>query len=151
MAGLPVTAAAAKLAARTGPAHLDDQRAAAMLSLEVFDRLTAGETAADVAAAVSGRVAALRAACPPPAWSIPDGDPVDRRIDQLQPGDMIAGLWERGYGGGRHLVRTVCGPVAAVSERRDRREAGDWHTVTLTTGDQLEYQSHVWFAVHPHP
>jgi len=40
-------------------------------------------------------------------------------------------------------------PVAAVSDVRHRREAGDWVTITLADGTAREFPTHVWLAVYP--
>lgn len=121
---------------------VDDRRALAAAYLAVFDRLQAGETVPDI-------VATLTPITGTPAWELPtDREPEDVRVDRLQPGDLVAGEWERTYGGGRNLHRGFCGPVQHVSGVVNRREAGDWVTVTLTTGAAHEFQTHRWLAVY---
>lgn len=120
---------------------VDDQRALAVAYLAVFNRLAADERVPDIAATLTPITGT-------PAWTIPtDADLQDVRVDQLQPGDLIAGVWDNGWGK-RTLLRQFCGPVAHVSDVNNRHEAGRWVTVTLETGDRREFQTHRWLAVH---
>ncbi|MGK5677618.1 DUF3560 domain-containing protein [Actinoplanes sp. URMC 104] len=95
------------------------------------------------------------------AWRVPDREPV-RRIanrDQVRPGhddiiaiapgDLAVGFYERNFGGDERLVKSFCGPVATVSGVIDRRERGDFVTVTLVDGRETTVKTHTWFAVHP--
>jgi hypothetical protein len=100
------------------------------------------------------------------AWRMPDREP-ERRIAAktlfgrnrddiiaVQPGDLIVGFYDRGiaFSPGadtEQIVKSFCGPVTAVSEINDRREAGEWVTITLSSGQEATVQTHRWYAVHP--
>lgn len=140
--GLPVDASHVQLFAhRVDPTDVTTVRALAAASLAIHDRLVAGEAVADVAASLTpfGVV---------PTWTMPAGTPVDVRVDRVQPGDIVAGVWQNGFGG-RELWPHFAGPVAHVSDVDNRRERGDWVTVTLVDGTSREWQTHVWLAVFP--
>lgn len=139
--GLSVTATDAELAAFPEPGDVRGRRALAILCLAVFDRLEAGEPVPDVAAAVSPFAGGE------PAWTMPAGEPVSRRVDLLQRGDIVAGVYEHGIGS--RLVPSMVGPVERVGAVRDRRESGAWVTVRLANGAEYEHQTHVWCAVYP--
>jgi len=121
--------------------------------VDVYDRLAAGETAPDVKAAYEP--IAMEA-----AWRMPDREPVDRTavksiftrhrddIIAVEPGDLIVGFHDLGRGRGP-LVRTFCGPVAAISDVNNRREAGEFVTITLTGGQERTFKLPLWLAVHP--
>ncbi|MEU7905275.1 DUF3560 domain-containing protein [Actinoplanes sp. NPDC049118] len=121
--------------------------------VDVYDRLAAGETAAEVKASYEPIELAA-------AWRMPDREPVRRAavksffkrdrddIIAVQPGDLIVGFYDRGYGKD-HLVRGFCGPVAAVSAVNDRRESGEFVTITLASGQERTFKLPLWFAVHP--
>ncbi|MEU4220373.1 DUF3560 domain-containing protein [Actinoplanes sp. NPDC026623] len=121
--------------------------------VDVYDRLAAGETAAEVTASYEPIELAA-------AWRMPDREPVRRTavksffirdrddIIAVQPGDLIVGFYDRGYGKD-HLMRGFCGPVAAVSEVNDRRESGEFVSITLTGGQERTFKLPLWFAVHP--
>lgn len=153
--GLDLGAGDAELAAA---ARLDErdvagQRDLAARYLAVYDQLAAGVPVADITAALTPDQAT-------PAWQLPtDREPEDRRTGplsgwrgddgrQVQPGDLVKGFYDRGFTG-RTLIRSFCGPVAAVSEVNHRREAGDWVTITLADGTEREFQTHIWLAVYP--
>jgi len=139
--GLSAAASDAELVAfRDGVEDLAERRRLALAYVAVYDRLSAGEDPAGVAASLSPEGE--------PTWRMPAGEPVDRRIDQLAEGDIVAGLWDTWFGT-RRLLSGFCGPVASVSDVDRRGELGDWRTVTLVTGMAQEYQAHQWFAVHP--
>ncbi|MFF5230255.1 DUF3560 domain-containing protein [Dactylosporangium sp. NPDC000521] len=142
--GLSLTASDAEVAAfrpdPDDPATLADRRRLAAASLAVFERLEAGETVPDIAASLTVDER-------PPVWRMPAGDPVDRHPQDLHPGDIIAGIWDRGYDG-RRLWPHFAGPVATVSGIDRRREAGDWVTVALTDGTSRELRTSQWLAVH---
>jgi hypothetical protein len=136
--GLPLTATTQEVheIART-ITETDQRRELAAASLAIFHRLTAGERVADIAATTTPITGA-------PAWRLPtDREPVDRRAAQcwpkiddeqvLQPGDLIEGVRD-GFSTMRRLSTSIVGPVAHVSEVLDRREAGQWVTVTRACG-----------------
>src|SRR6266545_545137 len=142
--GLPLTAADAEVKAITDSIPgVEDRRELVAAYGAVYDRLTAGERVPDIAdtlTPVTGE----------PAWKLPtDREPVDRKPTDLQPGDLVAGVWDIGLAGSRSmLLRHFCGPVAQVSDVLDRREAGEWVTVTLTTGAEREMMTHRWLSVY---
>lgn len=151
--GLSITASDAELGAFPKPDIVDARRQRAAACLAVYERLQAGEPVPDVAASLT--VAAVT-----PAWQLPDREPEDRRsgptgsstADQLpmvQPGDLVKGFYDRGFGGRNDLVRGFCGPVVHVSEVNHRREAGDWVTIRLADGTERDFQTHQWLAVYP--
>lgn len=143
--GLPITASEAELRAFPQPDDVKARRARALAYLAVYERLAAGEPVSDVAVTTEPIGDAA------PVWRMPDGPTVDRRIDQLCPGDVVKGFYDHGCGS--NLVRAFCGPVVSVSEPVDRGEWGTFRTVTLSggTGEDVSrrFKTHVWFAVHP--
>lgn len=123
--------------------------------LAVFDRLQAGESAADVAAGVDPLTGS-------PAWRMPTGrEPVLVRaarsvLDRdgllyLQVGDLVAGVRDRpALGGGEaRLLTAFSGPVVDVSEVRSLGELGRVVTITLSDGIAQEFDIGRWLAVHP--
>jgi hypothetical protein len=141
--GLPLTAPDAEVVAHEpDDGDVPARRSWAVAAVAVYDRLRAGETAAVVA----GTTEPWRGV--EPAWALPiDRLPADVRVDRLQPGDLIAGVWDRGMGG-RTLWPHFAGPVESVSAVEHRREAGDFVTVTLVGGTERTMQTHVWLAVY---
>jgi hypothetical protein len=139
--GLPVTVAEAEVAAFTAPDRDTDRRLAAA-RIEIYDQILGGERPADIAATVTP------IDCGEPAWRMPAGEPEDRRVDQLKPGDIIAGYWGRAFGG-RRLATSFAGPVKHVTAVVDRHERGRWVTVELVDGSTQHHQTHVWFSVFP--
>jgi hypothetical protein len=139
--GLPATASEAEVAAFTAP-DLATARALAAACIDIYDRLKAGDQSADILATISPVDGGE------PDWRMPTGEPTDRRADQLKPGDIIAGCWDRDFAG-RRLVTSFTGPVEQVSAVVDRHERGRWVTVQLLDGSQRSYQTHVWFSVFP--
>jgi hypothetical protein len=138
--GLPAAAADAQVDAY----RLTDTRPGRTRALEaiaVFDRLAAGEPYDAIAASITAAAVA-------PAWTMPTGQPVDVRVDQLQRGDIVAGFWDY-HGTNRALVTYFCGPIAWASTVQNRRERGDWVTVRLADGTEREFKTHVWFAAYP--
>jgi hypothetical protein len=122
--------------------------------MDIYDRLQAAEKASvkptdNIAAGIAGSITPVD--CGEPIWRMPTGTPQDRRVDQLQPGDIIAGCWEpTALGGGdRRLVTGFTGAVQQVSAVMDRHERGRWIQIRLADGSERHYQTHVWFAVHP--
>lgn len=118
----------------------------------VFDRLAAGESYTDVAAGTTAITGA-------PEWQSPAGvDPEDRRagpgwpqIDSIRlvaVGDLVAGVYDKTHTG-RVLLREFSGPVAAVSDVTDRREVGEFVTVTLTDGTEKTLSTTQWLGVWP--
>ncbi|SDT74167.1 DUF3560 domain-containing protein [Actinoplanes derwentensis] len=118
--------------------------------VDVYDRLTAGELPRDVQA--SFIPIQLKA-----QWRMPDREPERRPaartgrlthdIPAVAPGDLVAGWYE--WGPNTRLMRGFCGPVAAVSEVQNRRERGEFATITLTSGQERTFGLPVWLAVHP--
>ena len=152
--GLPLDAAAAQVQAYLeGVADVAMDRRVKAAFVDVYDRLTAGEKTPEV-----------KAAYPPielaATWRMPDREPERRpaargvltRHDSpaVKPGDLIVGLYDWGMGKGRNdLIRSFCGPIAAVSDVNDRREAGEFVTITLVDGTEKTVKLPLWFAVHP--
>lgn len=127
-------------------AHLPAQddvsaiRAFAILCHDIHRRLRDGDEPRDIA--VSTPAFPTR-----PRWRIPTvGEPVDVRIDQLAPGDLVAGIWDQGYNG-RRLLKHLQGPVTAVSPILDRRESGRWVTVTID-GAPHDHKTHIWTSAY---
>jgi hypothetical protein len=139
--GLPTTACDAEVAAFTIEDR-DTVRAYAVLCTDIYDRLQRGGSAAGVAASVTP------VDCGEPAWRMPTGETEDRRVDQLQPGDIVKGFWDRTYTG-RQLVTSFAGPVEHVTAVQHRHERGDWVTVRLVDGSERHSKTHMWFAVYP--
>ena len=111
--------------------------------LEVYDRLTAGERAPDIRKALTPFDVT-------PTWRLPDTDPEDRRADRAQPGDLVKGVWEPGYGR-RTLLRHFAGPLADMTITPAYLERPARVTLTLESGDTYECGTHVWLAVYPAP
>ncbi|MEV6923976.1 DUF3560 domain-containing protein [Dactylosporangium sp. NPDC051485] len=130
----------------------DATRALASAYLAVWERLTAGELVPDIAATLTPITGA-------PAWSLPVGvEPETRRAGPgwphtnrplVQVGDLVAGIYDRGGTDGRHLHTHFCGPVSAVSPVNDRRERGEFVTITLAGGACETLDVTRWLAVHP--
>lgn len=152
--GLDMNASEAEVqACLQGVPDVATERRVKAAFVEVYDRLAAGENAAEVKATYEPIELAA-------AWRMPGREPVDRTaaksfsvrnrddIIAVQPGDLIVGFYDRGYGRGP-LVRSFCGPVAAVSEVNNRREAGDFVTITLVDRHERTFKLPLWFAVHP--
>lgn len=152
--GLPLHAADREVAAIAASiTGTDEQRALAAAYLAVLERLNAGELVPAIAATltpVNGT----------PAWRIPEHlDPQDRRAGPgwphvneqrfIEPGDLLVGYYEGVYGSQGSIVRQFCGPVAEVSTVRDRRERGEWVTITLTDGAAMEFRTVQHVLVHP--
>lgn len=118
--------------------------------VDVYDRLAAGDKAAGVQATTVPLALA-------PVWRMPNREAEDRiahrsifarhDFSAVQPGDLIVGSYDSGRG--TTLVRNFCGPVVSVSEVNNRREAGEWITITLADGNEMTCKTHRWFAVHP--
>lgn len=118
--------------------------------VDIYDRLTFGEKATDVQASVTPLDLE-------PEWRMPDREPEDRIAHRsifarhdfaaVQAGDLIVGWFDSGRG--TPLRRGFCGPVAKVSEVNNRREAGEWITITLVDGQEMTCQTHRWFQAHP--
>jgi hypothetical protein len=141
--GLDLGAADVEVAVRQ-PAPGADVAATRALSaayLDVYDRLEAGEPVPDIAASLTPVVGT-------PAWEFPPGDPEDIRVDRIEVGDIVKGVWDRGFNG-RHLIRNFAGPVAYCSPVDRRGERGDWVTIRLDDGAEHEYPTHIWFAAWP--
>lgn len=140
MLGLAADATAAEVAAYGEPVGVSGTRARALAMLAAYKRFEQGEKFADVAADV-----------PPvgdtvPRWTMPEGEPVDVLPRDLVAGDIVAGVWDR-LATMRTLSRSIVGPVTAAPVEYDRREAGEWVTVTVD-GEPHEVRSFRWFAVH---
>lgn len=144
--GLPTNAPDPELNAIVDslPDDAAEKRARAAAYLAVWERLHAGERAADIAATVTPITGT-------PAWRLPtDREPVDRRASELVPGDLVAGFYDTGFAGSRpRLLTGWCGPVVYVSPVRDRRESGEWITVRLADGEDREMKSWRRVAVFP--
>lgn len=140
--GLPLTAGDQEVQV-CQPAEDDvpARRAPAVAYLGVYDRLEAGERVPDIEASITPWDG-------PAAWRLPSGEPVDRRVDRLEAGDLVAGLWDHGWQA-RRLIKTIVGPVATVSAVDNRGERGDWVVVTMADGTVHEFQTHQWCAVYP--
>lgn len=123
--------------------------------LAVFDRLEAGETVPAIVADVEPLTGA-------PVWRIPTDRetvtvragrswPMSADMQFVGPGDLIVGRRDSGgFGQGKpRLIREFCGPVASVSDVLNRREAGEWVTITLTDGTARECKAGEWYEVHP--
>ncbi|MFL6072434.1 MAG: hypothetical protein ACJ73S_03455 [Mycobacteriales bacterium] len=152
--GLPTTATDAEVAAFTAP-NLDTARAVAATCMDIHDRLRAaeaGEKASEkpTASPVSPPASRRSTAANRPG-GCPTGTPQERRVDQLQPGDIIAGCWgPTALGGGdRRLVTGFARLVQHVSAVVDRHEGGRWIQIRLANGSEHHYQTHVWVVVHP--
>jgi hypothetical protein len=145
--GLDLDAADSELAAfHPERATLDARRQLASTCLAVYQRLAAGEPIPHVKATLP--TMDLPTMDLTPDWRLPGAPTVDRRVDQLRPGDLIKGVWDNAYGG-RQLIRRIAGPVAAISDPIDRHESGTWIIVRLH-GDTEEWlQTHRWLAVYP--
>jgi uncharacterized protein DUF3560 len=148
--GLPLGASDAEVDAfwPTDPGTPDDdretldlQRELAAAYLAVYERLEAGELVPAIVASLTPHPGAA-------GWRMPAGDPVDRHPQDLHEGDIVAGVWQNGGLGGRELWPHFAGPVAHVGPVADRRERGDWVSVTLTDGTVHEFKTHLWLAVH---
>lgn len=140
--GLAPDAAYAEVTAYGTPGTKEGRRARALACLAVFERLEAGEKVPDVAATVQPIGDTV------PTWTMPTGDTVDILPKDLAAGDVIAGLYDRMWGGGNTLLRSLVGPLAGPPVFEDRRESGEYYTVRLTTGDERTLKSHQWMAVH---
>jgi hypothetical protein len=123
--GLPATATLAEVEAYGEPADVAGQRARALASLAVFERLEAGETVAQVAADTAPIGDTV------PDWTMPEGEPVDVKASDLVPGDIVAGVYDSMWGGGNRLIPSIVGPVTAPTTTRDRHESGEWAHVTV--------------------
>lgn len=114
-------------------------RALALASLAIHDRLTAGEHLGDI-------VATTTPVPTNPAWQIPAGtEAQDRRVGDLQPGDLVAGTWD--HCGRRNLSRGVAGPVTAAPTVQDLGEHGTWATVGIE-GHEIELAASTVCAVY---
>lgn len=154
--GLDLNASDAQVKAiRDSITGVDECRDLADRYLTAFDRLEGGEKPADIAAS-------LQPITGDPAWRIPAGrKSEDRRAGPgwphvdgqrfVEPGDLVAGVWDRpAFGGGRpSLLRHFAGPVAAVSEVLNRREVGEFITITLDDGTEREFNILTRLAVYP--
>lgn len=145
--GLPLDAADPQVKAMSDSiTDTDARRHLHAAYLAVFDRLTAGESAPDIAATLTPITGE-------PAWQLPtDREPVEVHPTDLRPGDLVAGI--RGGGGpfsgsADTFDRTFCGPVQHVSGVVDYRELDSWVTVTLTTGQARELRTGRWVLVYP--
>jgi hypothetical protein len=149
--GLKLDAADAEVqACLEGMADVATRRQVTAAFVDVYDQLTAGEKTPDVQAAFTPIV--LDA-----SWRMPDAEPQDRctargilthhDFPAVKAGDLIVGWYDRGRS--TQLHKTFCGPVAAVSEVNDRRERGEWVTITLVGGAEMVAPTHRWFSVHP--
>lgn len=150
--GLPTSATDAEVEAVTASIPTVDVRDVHVRYVDVFDRLADGEPVQDI-------TATLEPVAGDPAWRLPAGrEPEDRRAGPGWPhvagtrfvaaGDLVAGVYDRG-GSGRLLDRGFCGPVASVSGPVDRRERGEFVTITLTTGAERTLDVTRWLAVYP--
>lgn len=140
--GLQITAADAEVKAFAPPA--DDTETARLLagaSVDIFDRLQAGELVPDVLASITP----LRPV--EPAWTMPAGDPERLQVKELRKGDIVAGLYGTGGlfdGSVDRLSRYFCGPVARVigykgDDYSGERFVGYW-TVVLEDGTSREFK-----------
>lgn len=125
----------------------DARRVLAAAYVDVFDRLTAGETSADILADLPAVPEVV------PAWVMPDGEPQRAPVRDLLAGDIIAGWFDRGFAGsGERLVRAFVGPVAAVVPHEGADYSGErfvgWWTVRLTTGEVREFRPWDLVAAH---
>lgn len=129
-----------------------ERRDLAAACVTVFDRLVAGENPADVATTVTPITGS-------PVWQMPAGRATETRLagrawpyadgqQFVRAGDLIAGMHER-YFGGQRIMRHFVGPVATVSAVNDRREAGEFVTITLLDGQDATVKTNVRFEVHP--
>jgi hypothetical protein len=139
--GLPMTACDAEVRAfAPDPHEVAEQRRLAMAYLGVFERLEAGQTSAAIAAT-------LDVDPREPAWRMPATDPLDRHPQDVHEGDIVAGVWNRGWYN-RVLWKGFAGPVATVGAIDNRREAGSWVAVILTDGTEHTLKTSEWLAVH---
>lgn len=138
--GLRPRASAQEVAAYGEPADVAGQRARALATLAIFERLDAGESTPEVRATVTPIADTV------PAWTMPAGEPVDVLPADLVPGDIVAGVVD-GFSTMRTLSTSVVGPVQSVPRKEDRRESGDWFHVTIN-GEACELRSHRWLKVH---
>jgi hypothetical protein len=139
--GLRRDATAAEVAAFGEPVDRAGKIARALAMMAAFDRLAAGESFDQVAADM------VPIADTVPAWTMPTGETVDVTAAELAPGDIMAGSYDRFFSSGERLVPSPVGPVQSVPQHRDRRESGEWVTVTID-GDVHEFRSFRRFAVH---
>lgn len=139
--GLGRKATAQEVAAFGQPDTVEAQRARALASLDAFERLEAGETFDQVAAAIT----------PPfflnPKWWMPQGEPVDMPPKDLVIGDIVAGVID-GFATMRTISTAIVGPVETMPKHEDRHESGDWWHVTIN-GESHEIRSSRWLKVHP--
>jgi hypothetical protein len=122
--------------------------------LAVYERLAAGALPHEIADSIDTEPGA-------PAWRFPTGVETVRvragrgwpHADGLrfvEPGDLIAGMRDRGFGASRDtLWRGFVGPVATVGETVNRHERGDFVTITLADGTDKTVKITEWFEVYP--
>jgi hypothetical protein len=122
------------------PEALAERRRLSAAYLAVYDRLEADERVPDI-------IATLTPERDGAGWVMPDGEPVDRKPQQLKRGDIIAGLWDTGQRG-RELWPHFQGPVEQVSDPV-AHDGRSWVVVTLSDGAERELAVTGWLAVHP--
>jgi hypothetical protein len=123
------------------------RRALAAAYVDIFDRLTAGEKVADIAASLPDMPHIE------PTWRMPSGEPQRMQVREVKPGDIVQGVYGTGGLEGTMLGRYFAGPVAAVvghdgDEYSGERFVGYWH-VKLTTGESREFKPWQPLAVFP--
>lgn len=133
--GLDVMASVQEVDAYGEPADKTGQRRRAVASLDVFNRLEAGEPVPAVAASVEPLNDSE------PRWTMPAGEPTDVTVSDLRVGDIVAGVYDVGFGGSRpRLITSMVGPVTANPTVRDRHESGEWVGVEVD-GDTHELRA----------
>jgi hypothetical protein len=138
--GLRRNASAAEVDAFGEPADVAGKRARALAMLAAWDRLEAGETFDQVAADTTP------IADTAPAWTMPEGEPVEVHARDLVPGDIVAGVYEEMFGS-RRLASFMVGPVTAPTVEVNRHESGTWAHVTVA-GEAHEVKAWRWIAAH---
>ncbi|MGI5243178.1 DUF3560 domain-containing protein [Dactylosporangium sp. CA-139066] len=152
--GIDTDAPNRELAAILDSIPASEHRDLTVRYLEVYERLSAGALPHEIADSIEiepgkpawtfptdRETATARAGR---AWPMRDGMPF------VEPGDLIVGQHDGGgFAGGKpRLHQGFCGPVAAVSDVLDRREAGTFVTITLTDGTAHQFRTGTWFEVH---
>ncbi|MER7331710.1 MULTISPECIES: DUF3560 domain-containing protein [unclassified Micromonospora] len=146
--GLDLGAARSEVEAfQPHPDDTDTRRALAAAYVDIFDRLTAGELVPDIRASLPAMPEVE------PAWTMPEGEPERLHVRDVQPGDIVAGWWDRGFAGmGERLLRGFCGPVAEVIPHDGPDYSGErfigWWAVILADGTRREFKPWQPLAVH---
>jgi hypothetical protein len=145
--GLPLTAGEQEVAAfAPDPADTDAVRAYAITYHDMAVRLAAadqarreaGGTQADMVATIVAEVTPIGT----PTWRVPAGDGTTVRVDRLHPGDIIAGVYDRGTTSTEY--RNFVGVVQEVSNVVNRHERGTFVTITLADGTMRDFATHIW-------